>query len=168
MAESEQVAHGEAGPPFIIEIDAEEILGTSWRPVTTTGIFCAAGFLLALGFYRRCEQRFFPGLGRGWVVVFGLMLGLGSFVQFELRSRDFYQVPIACAFACGLGVAHALLTAATAQRRARQLAALALASLLGGLAVGARPNYLFALGSVAVVGGWIWWSQVRRRGERLA
>ena len=153
-----------AAPTVVLLVPWRVLTGTFLPDGAATGIFCAAGFLLALGFYRRCEQRFFPGLGRGWVVVFGLMLGLGSFVQFELRSRDFYQVPIACAFACGLGVAHALLTAATAQRRARQLAALALASLLGGLAVGARPNYFFALGSVAVVGGWLWWAQVRRRG----
>lgn len=153
-----------AAPTVVLLVPWRVLTGTFLPDGAATGIFCAAGFLLALGFYRRCERRFFPGLGRGWIVVFGLMLGLGSFVQFELRSKDFYQVPIACAFACGLGVAHALLTAATAQRWARQLAALALASLLGGLAVGARPNYFFALGSVAVVGGWLWWSQVRRRG----
>ena len=153
-----------AAPTVVLLVPWRVLTGTFLPDGAATGIFCVVGFLLALGFYRRCERRFFPNLGRGWIVIFGLMLGLGSFVQFELRSKDFYQVPIACAFAAGLGVAHALLTAATARRGSRQLAGLALASLFGGLAVGARPNYFFALGSVAFVGGWLWWSQVRSQG----
>jgi len=155
-----------AAPTVVLLVPWRILTGAFLPDGAATGIFCSVGFLLALGFYRRCERLFFPDLGRGWVFVFGLMLGLGSFVQFELRSKDFYQVPIACAFACGLGVAHALLTAATARRSARQIVALALASLLGGLAVGARPNYFFALGSVAVIGGWLWWRQMQRSGAR--
>ena len=154
-----------AAPTVVLLVPWRVLTNTFLPDGAATGIFCTVGFLLALSFYRRCERQFFSNLGRGWIVVFGLMLGLGSFVQFELRSRDFYQVPIACAFACGLGVAHALLTAAKARRVTRQTAALAFASLLGGLAVGARPNYFFALSSVAVVGGWLWWHQVRRIGS---
>ena len=153
-----------AAPTVVLLVPWRVLTGTFLPDGAATGIFCTVGFLLALSFYRRCERLFFPALGRGWIFVFGLMIGLGSFVQFELRSKDFYQVPIACAFACGLGVAHALLTAAAARSVRRQAAALALASLLGGLAVGARPNYFFALGSVAFVGVWLWWRQARING----
>lgn len=150
------------------------VLLVPWRVLTgaflpdggATGIFCAAGFLLALGFYRRCERRFFPSLGVGWIFVFGLTLGLGSFVQFSLRSKDFYQVPIACAWLCGMGTAHALLTAALARGWRRQASGLALASLCGGLSVAARPNHIFALSAVAVVGVWLAWRRGRSGGAR--
>ncbi len=152
-------------PAVVLLVPWRVLTGTFLPDGAATGIFCAAGFLSALWFFRRCERRFFPGLGAGWVWAFGLMLGLGSFVQFELRSKDFYEVPIACAFACGLGMAHALFTAAAARGRARQAAALACASALGGLAVAARPNHIFALGVVAVAGGWLAWRS--RRGGGL-
>ncbi|MEI8088732.1 MAG: GtrA family protein [Opitutaceae bacterium] len=155
-----------AAPTVVLLVPWRVLTGTFLPDGAATGIFCTVGFLLALSFYSRCERLFFWALGRGWIFIFGLMIGLGSFVQFELRSKDFYQVPIACAFACGLGVAHALLTAATARSLRRQAVALALASLLGGLAVGARPNYFFALGSVAFVGVWIWLRQARTNRSR--
>lgn len=151
-------------PTVVLLVPWRVLTGTFLPDGGATGIFCAAGFLLALGFYRRCERRFFPGLGAGWIFVFGLMLGLGSFVQFELRSKDFYQVPIACAWVCGLGMAHALLTAATARGLRRQAVGLALASLCGGLAVAARPNHIFALSAVAIVGGWLAWRRGRSGG----
>jgi putative flippase GtrA len=148
-------------PAVLLLVPWRVLTGTYLPDGGATGFFCTVGFLLALWFYRRCQRRFFPTLGAGWVLVFGLTLGLGSFVQFELRSKDFYQVPIACAFACGLGVAHGLLTAAMARSWRRQLAGLAIASLCGGLAVASRPNHVFALSSVALVAGGLWWRRAR-------
>ena len=55
-----------------------------------------------------------------------LTLRLGFFVESELRSSEYYQVPIACAFACATSVANALGLAAT--------------GLLLGLAVGSRTH----------------------------
>jgi putative flippase GtrA len=153
-------------PTVVLLVPWRVLTGTYLPDGGATGIFCAAGFLLVLGFYRRCERRFFTRLGAGWVFVFGLMLGLGSFVQFELRSKDFYQVPIACAWVCGLGMAHGLLTAVMARGWRRQAVGLALASLCGGLAVAARPNHIFALSAVAVVGGWLAWRRGRDGGAR--
>jgi hypothetical protein len=110
-------------PGWPIGVAADGVL-MAWRVLTgtffpdggATGVFCAAGILLALGFCRRCERRFFRDWARDGFFVFGLMLGLGSFVQFELRSEDFSQVSIACAWVCGLGLAQALQTTAMARR----------------------------------------------------
>jgi len=88
--------------------------GTYLADGAGTGVFCAVGFLLAVWFFRRCQRRFFPDPRPVWTFVVVLTLGLGSFVQSELRSSEFYQVPIACAFACAMGVANAMLLAAAA------------------------------------------------------
>ena len=153
-----------AAPVVLLLVPWKLLTGGYLADGAGTGLFCAAGFLLAVAFYRQCQRRFFPGLGAGWTFVFVLMLGLGSFVQFELRSADFYQVPIACAFACSMAMANALLAAAVSRSWKVQAVALAIASLCGGLAVGARPNHVFALGSVALVAGVLGWRNRRARG----
>ena len=153
-----------AAPVVLLLAPWRVLTGTYLADGVGTGIFCTVGFLLALWFYQRCQRRFFPGLGAGWIFAFGLALGLGSFVQFELRSTDFYQVPIACAFACSLGMANALLAVTLSVQPRRRAAMLAVASLVGALAVGARPNHIFALSSVALVGGWLGWRQRLRVG----
>ncbi len=138
--------------------------GTYLADGAGTGVFCAIGFLLAVWFFRRCQRRFFPTPRPLWTFVVVLTLGLGSFVQFELRSSEFYQVPIACAFACAMGGANALLLAAGSARWRVQALGVALACALGAVAVGARPNYLFALLATLTGVVWLWWGWVRTRG----
>ena len=131
-----------------------------------TGIFCAAGFVLAAAFFLRIRRRFFPGLGAAWSGLAVLTLGLGSFVQHEIEDPRFYQVPIACAFACAMGAAHAMFSALTAQRPWGRALALALASLLWGAAVASRPNYLVGLPAVGIVAAWLGWQGGRPEGLR--
>jgi len=138
--------------------------GTYLADGAGTGVFCAIGFLLAVWFFRRCQRRFFPTPRPWWTFVVVLTLGLGSFVQFELRSSEFYQVPIACAFACAMGAANALLLAAGSARWRVQALGVALACALGAVAIGARPNYLFALLATLTGVGWLWWGWVRTQG----
>ena len=135
-----------------------------------TLVFCSAGFLLAAAFFLRCRRLFFPEAGRWWCALGVLVMGLGSFVQFELRSARFYEVPIACAFACAMGAAHAVLSAArSGSGRGRVLGMLA-ASALCGAAVGSRPNFVFGLtplGGVALALAWPRWRE-RGVGSREA
>lgn len=137
------------------------LTGTYLAEGVGTGVFCGVGFVLAALFYLRCKRRFFPGLSAGWTFLAVLTLGLGSYVQVELNSSDFYQVPIACAFACSLGAAHAVLSAVLAAAAGRRVVALAIASVLAGSAVGARPNYVFDLLPLGFVALWLWWRQRR-------
>lgn len=152
------------------------LLYAPWRLLTGTflvqgvgtAIFCAAGFLLAALFFLRCRRRFFPGLRAEWTGLAVLTLGLGSFVQSEIEDPRFYQVPIACAFACAMGAAHAVFTALTATRPRSRALGLAGASLLWGAAVAARPNYLVGLVPLAGVAGWLVGQCARREGVRSA
>lgn len=140
--------------------------GTYLADGAGTGVFCAIGFLLAVWFFRRCQRRFFPEPRPLWTFAVVLTLGLGSFVQSALRSSEFYQVPIACAFACAMGVANAILLAAGSGRWRVQAMGVGIACALGATAVGARPNYLFALMGTLAGAGWLWWSWVKARGFR--
>jgi len=147
------------------------LLLAPWRLVTGTylteagsiGVFVAIGFLLAAWLYLRFRRRCFPELSEGATAVGVLTLGLGSFLQFEIWGTQFYQVPIVCAFVCGLGAAHAVFSAAAATRVRTRFAAMALASFFAGAAVGARPNFIVLLVPLAVVGWWLSRRQADRR-----
>ena len=79
-----------------------------------------------------------------------LIWGLGTYVFALMQSPSFYAVPIIAAYACVMG---ALTVSARAVRAATPAAAarwLAVASLAWGLAVGARPHYLFSLPVLAL------------------
>jgi len=150
------------------------LLLAPWRLLTGTylcdgaaiGIQLAAAYLLATWFFLRCRRYFFPGQSTGWTVVGVMTLGLGSYLQYNLWGGQFYQVPIACAFACGLVAAHGVLTAAVAATPGRRAAGLALASLAWGCTVGARPNYFVGLLPLGAVAGWLWWRARRDPAER--
>ena len=144
------------------------LTGTFLAEGVGTGVFCAAGFLLAAGFYLRGKRRFFPGLRPVWTGLAILVLGLGSFVQFEMEDPRFYLVPIACAFACAMGAAHGVFTALAGRTRRNRALGLTAASLLWGGAIASRPNYLFGLAAVGGVAGWLCWQCARADGIRSA
>ena len=147
------------------------LLLAPWRLATGTyltdgaaiGVFIAAGYLLAVWFFLRCRRRFFAELAPSWTVLAVLMLGLGSFLHYNLWGAQFYQVPIACAFVCGLVAAHGMLTAALAGSVRGAAGGLALASLACGWAVGARPNFIVSLLPLGVAAAVLWW-RARRAG----
>jgi hypothetical protein len=107
--------------------------------------FIALGYLLSVRFVLRAVQAYgvrLSDLGSAGVAV---ALGWGAFLHYNLGGAQFYHVPITCAFACTLVVANALFEAWRAETRTRRIVALAVGSFFVGAAVGARPNYLFAL-----------------------
>ncbi len=134
------------------------VLYAPWRILTGTYlsdgagtvVFCVAGFLLSAWFFMRVRRRFFPSLPSWWVAVAILTIGLGTYLPHQVQNTDFYLVPIACAFACGMGAANALFEAVVAARIRRRTVSLAIASLAIGAAVGARPDYVVGLAVVAI------------------
>ena len=152
------------GPVILLYAPWRILTGTYLSDGAGTGLFCTAGFLLAVWFYLRCRRRFFNQLNPVWVFVVILSLGLGSFVQFELRSSEFYHVPISCAFMCAMVVAHAMLTSALSKTWQSQAWWVAIGCTAAAAAVGSRPNFLIAL--LATLGGVssLWWNWVRLRG----
>ena len=151
------------GPVILLYAPWRILTGTYLSDGAGTGLFCTAGFLLAVWFYLRCRRRFFMHLNPFWVFIVILSLGLGSFVQFELRSSEFYHVPISCAFFCAMVVAHAMFLAALAKSWQLQVFWVAIGCTAAAVAVGSRPNFLIAL--ISTLGGvlilWLNWVRVR-------
>ena len=102
--------------------------------------FCAIGYLVSLGLLVASRRRYFPSAGSSALVAGAFGLGLITLVPALLRRPTFYEVPIACAYACGMLALAALWQALHSDRKALWTAA---ASLAYGLTVGARPNCAF-------------------------
>jgi hypothetical protein len=104
-------------------------------------IFCAMGFLASVALLCALRRRYFPEVGGGVMAACALALGLATCVPVMLQRPDVYEVPISCAYAMVMlalaGIWRAL------HDPARRCWWLAAASLVYGLAVGARPTVLF-------------------------
>jgi hypothetical protein len=149
------------GPVLVLLGPWRLLTGTYLRDGTATGLFCTAGFILAALFYLRCKRRYFPGIPPMWTFLGVLVLGAGTFIPYVVSSARIYEVPITCAFAFCMLSAHAILSAAAADRsRARILWTLA-ASTAWGLAVASRPNYVFGFIALWITTGLIFW-RIRR------
>ncbi len=100
------------------------------------------------------RRRWFPGAPAWMAPLAVACLGLASPVGLLAQWAEFYQVPIACAYALHLLVLAALhRTLVGGPKRTWWLAA---ASLLFGLSVGARPNYLPGGLMLALAAWWVW------------
>ncbi len=119
-----------------------------------TAGFCAAGFLATAALLLSLRRRFFPGTGTGVAAACLLALGLANGIPVLLQWSNAYEVAVACGYAMAmlsLACVHGALA-----RPSRAGAWLAAASILYGLAVGARPSLLFgaAILAVPVALGW--------------
>ena len=141
-----------------------------WRLLTGTFLFegvatvafSFVGFLIGTALWVGWKRRFLPGLPDFWTGFSIVMLGLGNYVFFLIQTPMFYEVPISCAYACLMGALAAVVAALKAEGVGRQSLMLGLASLLLGLAVGSRPDYLFALPALGLPLA-VLWMQARRR-----
>lgn len=133
-----------------------------------TVIFSFAGFLMGSGLWVACKRRFLPGLPDFWTGFGVLMLGLGNYVFFLIQTPMFYEVPISCAYACLMAACWSVAAALRCESPDGQGRRLGLASLLLGLAVGARPDYLFTLPALGVPLAGLWWRARQREGPNGA
>jgi hypothetical protein len=115
-------------------------------------VFLSLGYLLALDFVLRSSRALGRALRPPAAAGVALALGWGSFLHYNLAGAQFYQVPIACAFACTMAAARCLLGASQAHAFSRVAAGFAGASFFAGAAVGARPNFIFVLPLLGVAG----------------
>jgi hypothetical protein len=133
---------------------------TGWYPTEPCAV-AAFGLLAVMAgsaFLWAMRRRYFPAAPL-WLLALGcLCLAFAGPLLTLTVSANFYQVPIACAAALFLLMAGALYLALHSGRHA--LGWMGAASLLYGLAVGARPNYL--LGGAALLIPWAW--LIRRAG----
>lgn len=146
-----------------------------WRIVTGTYltdsaailVFISLGYLLGLRFVLRAAHAGGVTLGDRAAAGVAFALGWGAFLHYNLAGAQFYQVPIACAFACTMAAANALFEAWRREGGGAATVWLAGGSFFAGAAVGARPNFLFVLPVFGVAGVALAWRR-KRAGERSA
>jgi tetratricopeptide (TPR) repeat protein len=104
-------------------------------------IFCLVGFLASVGLLCALWRRYFAEVSAAVVAAGALALGLATFTPVLLARCDVYEVSISCGYAMTMFTLAAIWKALhEPERRGWWLAA---ASLAYGLAVGARPSFLF-------------------------
>jgi hypothetical protein len=141
-------------PAALILLPYRILTGANLSLNVVTLLCCATGFAWALATFESARRRYFPRLGGISQALLVLVLGLGTGTTFLVRRSMFYEVPAAAGYACAMAAAFFLFRACVETRRSTSAVAWASACL--GLAVGCRPNYVFALPAVAVVAGWRW------------
>lgn len=124
-------------------------------------IFACAGLALAAWLVLAVRRRHFPASSPALAVAGVLAIGLGNMVAVLLRRPGFWEVPIACGYACCMAGLAALFLALHGRR---PLAWLAVASAAFGAAVASRPTYLFGCPAV-LLALWVLWRE--RGGGRL-
>ncbi len=130
-------------------------LGMMPEPLAVA-IFCSAGFLFSVLLFRRLVRQYLPSTPP-WMQLLGLVcLGLSTTAPFLLRRPVMYEVAISCSYFLVMGGLYWLLTAYLKDGPPWRLA---LASLFLGLAVGARPNAIFAAAFILLV----WFVRFRSR-----
>src|SRR5882724_2446250 len=150
------------------------VLVLFWPVVALTGyypteafaiaFFSVVGFFVAVALLVAVWRRHYPG-APFWVAVTGtLSLALANPALLLTQAAQFYQVPIACAYALHLLMLGALYGAIHSSRRVALW--LAGASLLFGLSIGARPNYI--LGGFVLCVGVAWLLFVRNPHEKFS
>ena len=99
------------------------------------------------------RRRYFPAAPLWSLALGGLCLAFASPVLVLTVEASFYQVPISCAFCLYLGMLLAVYRALHSSRRPEVW--LGAASLLFGLTVGARPDYLLGGFALFVPCAWL-------------
>jgi hypothetical protein len=133
-----------------------------WPVVALTGLypteafavatFCSVGVVLALGLLGSVRRRFYP-TAPSWALAAGaLVIVWANPVALLTQLPQFYQVPIACAFALHMMMLGAIYRSLVGAPKHR-IVWLAVASFCYGLSVGARPNYF--LSGFALVVPWV-------------
>lgn len=111
-------------------------------------IFAFVGFCFSIACLRALAQRFMPDAPRWMLGAAGVALAFGNALPFTLRRVAVYEVAITAGFCLSF---IALYLVITGLRDGVRLGRLGAASLMVGLAVGARPNLLvWALGLVVI------------------
>jgi hypothetical protein len=138
----------------------EWLTGRAMSSGTAVLVFVLAGYAALAGLWLALRRRYFPE-SSPWAAALGLLiLGLATHVLALARRPDFWELPIASAFACTT-LAWAAVYAGLHGRR--PAVAFGVAGLLLGLAVGARPPALFGAVMLAAPLGYLWRQRPARR-----
>ncbi len=121
------------------------LTGTYLTEAAASAVFAYVGFLAALVLLARARRWLGGADGVGWDLVGVALAGLGTMVPTVLHGPNFYVVPIVAAYAF---LMTSIVFLALAWDARRPLGWLVGASVMYGLAIAARPNYV--LGGVVI------------------
>jgi hypothetical protein len=117
-------------------------------PTLAVFLFAFVGFCFSIACLRALTQRFVPNAPRWMLAAAAIALALGNALPFTMRRVAVYEVTITAAFCLSFVALYLLITGL---RDGVRLGRLAAASLLIGVAVGARPTMIvWALGLVVL------------------
>jgi hypothetical protein len=134
---------------------------TGWYPTEpcVVAAACTGAIWIGLALLVALRRRYYPDASPWALAWAAVCLFAANPMARLVESPYFYQVPISCAILLHLGMLAAVYRALHSERRA--LGWLAFASLLYGLAVGARPNHAASVLALVVAAG-----SLGRRAER--
>ncbi len=132
-----------AVPAVVLFLPYSLLTGHDLPENAATLLFVAGGFLCYLCVYLGARQRTFSQAPAWTAPVAVLLLAFGSATPLLLTASRVYEVAVAGGYCCMAGAWLAMARALPGGRNAGRW--LAAASLALGLAVGCRPNYVFAL-----------------------
>ena len=142
-----------ATPALLLFLPFRLLTGLYVSEEAASLVFAAVGLILMTVLVRAVRARYFP-TAPGWIMAgCAIALGLCTLMPSLLRRPAVWEVPITSAHACAMAGIFAIFW--SLHTRLRRVWWLALASLALGLAVGARPTYLF--GCAALLAPlWLW------------
>jgi hypothetical protein len=115
-------------------------------------VFAFVGFCFSVAVLRNLVHRYVPGTPRWMLGAAALMLALGNAAPFTLRRAAVYEVAITAGFCLAFIALYLVVTGLEGRVRPWRLA---WASLLLGLAVGARPTMVIPALGLVVVAVWL-------------
>ena len=142
-------------PVLLLFLPVRLLTGYFVSEPTAVALFVSLGGAFSCLALVEMRARLFPRAGR---LVLGCLLaaqGLAAPTVLLVQSPQFYQVPTSCAYALGMAGLWCLLRLLTTgpDRRGRWLVA---AGACFGATLAARPNYILAMGLLAVPLWWCW------------
>jgi hypothetical protein len=148
-----------AAPTLLIFLPFHLITGMFLAEQAAVAGFCTVGLGMAAALLLHLRRRGFQRVERWQMFIMVAALGLGCPTLLLTQSPQFYQVPIACAYALSTAGVYCLARMLTSSNRGRA-GWLLMTGLLFGLTQAARPNYVLAMPMLFFP---VWWCIKRSR-----
>jgi hypothetical protein len=144
-------------PIFLLILPFRLLTGLYLSEPAVVAVFTSLGFAGAALVVMEWRRRCFPRVGAGLTALLLVCLALSSPTLLLNQLAQFYQVPIACAYALVMVATWAALR--TVSRPSRPLVGLAVTGSLLALSLAARPNYILATLALVILAHHVWRSE---------
>lgn len=144
-------------PALLLYMPMRQLFGVFPTDYLAIFIFTLAAWAVGSGVLVWTWCRWFPRLSRAWLAMGILLFAFCTRAIFLLQLHLPHNVPVACAFWCGMMAVAGVAWTAVQHRPLWRYVGLAGVSLAWAGAVACRPNLLFSLPVV----GLLWWHLLR-------